>query len=207
MHGENGKVHPQAWLLYDLAIYAWKLPDFNPFYVGKGDLLRDFRDAYMVRAGVDPHMRPNNTVLMITRSSGFNPRDHRIWNHTMVASNVASCIRQTGKPDQIRIEAAEQLNMVEQIKMAASSKVLVSMKGGASLLSLFLPRGGTAILLHRGKGNFDNAVYENVPHFHTWSEPVLYNDTLANNVTENMYNLESLCHQVLRGIERYDESV
>jgi hypothetical protein len=96
--------------------------------------------------------------------------------------------------------------MVEQIKMTASSKVMVVMKGGASLLSLFLPRGATSILLHRGKGNFDSAVYDNVPYFHVWSEPVLSNVTVANNMTENVYHLESISHQVLQGIERYDES-
>jgi capsular polysaccharide biosynthesis protein len=102
------------------------------------------------------------------------------------------------------MEHAEQLSMVEQIKVTASSKVLVVMKGGASLLSLFLPRGATAILLHRGKGNFDNAVYDNIPYFHVWSEPVLNNVT--SKMTENVYNLESICHQVLQGIERYDDS-
>lgn len=183
-----------------------RLDLFNPFYVGKGDLLRDFRDAYMIRARMDPFMRPNNTVLVITRSTGYNPRDHRIWNHTRVASHVTSSLRQAGKPDQIQIINAEELNMVEQIKMTASSKVMVVMKGGASLLSLFLPRGATSILLHRGKGNFDSAVYDNVPYFHVWSEPVLSNVTVANNMTENVYNLESISHQVLQGIERYDES-
>jgi hypothetical protein len=181
-----------------------RLAHFNPFYVGRGDLLRDFRDAYMIRAGLDPHARPDNAVLMITRSAGFNPRDHCIWNHSMVASHVASCLLQADKPNQIRIEHAEQLSMVEQIKITASSKVLVVMKGGASLLSLFLPRGATVILLHRGKGNFDNAVYDNVPYLHVWSEPVLYNVT--SNMTENRYDLESICHQVVQGIERYDES-
>jgi hypothetical protein len=216
----------------------------NPFWVGRGDLLRDFRDAYLARAGIlesstitatveaslaASSSSSSSSVLILPRSN-TGTDDNTFWNHTLVTEELSQCLLEanaasaTSTIENNRIEVLfdiEKMPMVEQIRRISKTKVFVSMEGGASLLSIFLPPGSTAILLQRHNNNHDNIyyddmVYQNIPYFHVWREPTV---PVAVPVTvskhggpplataaglENFYNRTSLCQQVLRGMERFD---
>ena len=76
------------------------------------------------------------------------------------------------------------MNMAQQITLMMSTKVLIAEVGGASLISLFLPRHASLILIYNeSRGPLDFSVHMNLPHVQTFmirDEDAKRNTIIAN---------------------------
>jgi hypothetical protein len=132
-----------------------------------------------------------------------------IWDHDSLVNYLGDCLRRENIHDTLRVLDVESVSMIDQIRQANSAKVMVSMRGGASLLSLFLPSSASIILLDRDQRRYDDTVYDNVPWIHVQEEPIVVtrNRTTAESINvENEYNLNSICKKIVNGIQSYELS-
>eukprot|EP00978_Attheya_sp_CCMP212_P015528 scaffold40029_cov58-Attheya_sp.AAC.3 len=203
----------------DESLHGWE-DAFNPFLVGRGDMLRDFRSAYMTRAGLDPlhlvtekerHANPTShpSILILPRKSGGGAKHSGTWNHDSLVTYLGDCLRRENIHDTLRVLDVESVSMIHQIHQANSAKVMVSMRGGASLLSLFLPSSASIILLDRDQHRYDDMVYDNIPWLHVQEEPIVVTrnrTTAESSDVENGYNLNSICKKIVNGIQSYELS-
>ena len=106
-----------------------------------------------------------------------------------------------------------------QVKTAATTKVLIAMVGGASMLSWFLPTGATAILLQRDGVTLDRTVYGNIPYLRTVVAPAIRREptteedittassSSSTSASNHIFDWDDICQQIVRGVERYDLSI
>jgi hypothetical protein len=211
----------------DESRHGWE-HNFNPFLVGRGDMLRDFRSAYMTRAGLlDPvrsivsseknnHMSYSSSypsILILPRKSESSTKKKTgTWDHNALVMHLGDCLRRERLPDEVLVLDVERMSMMDQIRQANAAKIMVSMRGGASLLSLFLPNSASIILLDRDEHRFDDMLYDNIPWIHVQEEPILTTrnvtttkDTIVD--VEHVYNLNSICKKIVNSIHSYELSV
>jgi len=186
----------------------------NNFHVGRGDDIMEFRQAYMHRLGLDDnmdlyyhtchhllhspsHLAPNS-VLIIPRSAGSRGF---WWNHEKLISEIKLIENSVREMD-------FKLSMKEQVQLVAQAKVIISMVGGASYISWFLPPGATLMLLARveadGELQMNDAhIYDNIPYFHT-----IYvgHTQLVEETAEHDYDWGYIRDEVYRAIKRYDDN-
>lgn len=184
----------------------------NPFFLSKGDVFFRFRQAYMRRAGLDEdldlqyhtcdHKHRTGSIVIIARNS---PGEAFWWNvtkltHAAEKNKKFQSLLATMNITYLGLDG-QFSKMKEQVQIAAQAKVLVSMAGGASLISWFLPPGSTALLLQRhGGASLDSMVYSNIPYFHA-----KYVNFMSSEGKECIYDWDSLIDEILDALERYDK--
>jgi hypothetical protein len=182
----------------------------NPHLVSRGDVILHFRQGYMKRMGLDTDMdlkyhtcdysqhRPGSIVVLV-RGAGSREywwdvqklmnENEKDWDVTLVGLNNTYG------------------SMQDQVKMIARAKVLVTMVGGSSCISWFLPPGSTLILLQRHQRNgssnhfLDSNIYSNWPHIHT--RFINYKET--SDEGENIFDWQTIWLEILDGLSRYDD--
>jgi hypothetical protein len=146
----------------------------------------------------DPVELAPNSILIIPRSAGSRGF---WWNHTKLISELKF-------PTTAIREMDFELSMKEQVQLVAQAKVVISMVGGASYISWFLPPGSTLMLLARvevdGELQLNDAhIYDNIPYFHTL---YLGNIQLFEETGEHDYDWVYICDEIQRAVRRYDEN-
>lgn len=193
----------------------------NSYFVAKGDLLLDFRNDYMQRLGVgedfDLHYHcqecptPSDENKVMGTDVLIIPRPENSfgggWNEDLLLTLMKEgCL---GEGRTFRVLDARQMTMVEQVQAAASAKVMISMVGGASLLSWFLPPGGTSILLQRGGKTLDSHVFDNLAYLntHVTAHTESSNGPKGEKFPNFKFDYNDMCRQAKRGIEQYEASL
>jgi len=217
MHNDHGLDETQ---------HGWMLENeksANPFFVGRGDLLRDFRNSYVRRMCLDSDQLETlgckkgnieNSVVVIPRTPESGTKSGT-WDHTVLVQHLttyfdrkkdASHAVHTNK---ITVIDVKTMSLEDQIRITASAKVLISMRGGGSLLSVFLPKGATLLLLDRNKNFFDGVLYDNMPYFHVVKEPAksVTDSNGHNDASMHSFDLDRICRKVSKGIGQYDRAV
>lgn len=153
--------------------------------------------------------KKNPTIVVIPRPPGNYTPDPRKpgklnkalgFDHAELLLSLSSCDKDNSFANRIMLLDVENMSLQEQIQVVSSTKVLISMRGGSSLLSVFLPKGATAVLLDRGKP-FDDMLYDNIPYFHVFS-------VQARRQVDNIYEYDhdSVCQHVRWAIDAYDRA-
>jgi hypothetical protein len=201
-HGEDPNFHSAK---------DWLGP--NNFNVGRGDDIFEFRRAYMHRLGMDENMdleyhtcqallnatKPlADSVVILPRSAGSRGF---WWDEKKLLSKL-------NLPKHVVREMDFSLSMREQVQLVARAKVVISMVGGASYISWFLPPGSSLILLSRREvdGTLqvnDAHIYDNIPHFRT----IYFQYMNVLNVTgEHVYDWSYVTGEIRIAMKRYDET-
>jgi len=126
--------------------------------VGSGGMLWRFRNTYLTRAGLIADTQASRSLLVVSRAQG-PPRKR--YNLHRVADRVQQKLHLHTMSD---VDMAE-LSMVEQMRLVRDSTVMISQTGGGSMISMFLPRGATLVLV--GTEFLDSAYHTNMAHYHT----------------------------------------
>jgi hypothetical protein len=185
----------------------------NPHLVSRGDVILHFRQGYMKRMGLDTdmdlkyhscdynHHRPGSIGILVR---GAGSRDYW-WD-------VQKLMNENEKDWDVTLVGLNNTygSMQDQVKMIARAKVLVSMVGGSSYISWFLPPGSTLILLRRHQQHgqrvtsnhfLESNIYSNLPHIHT--RFINYTETLEEG--EHIFNWQTIWQEILDGLSRYDD--
>ena len=190
----------------------------NWLWVGKGDMIRDFRDAYIKHIGIDVDIDlqyncPNCQTRAKPRETEaldvvVLPRHLRSgqggWNHTTLLQMLPSCLANHSLTDRrIRLVDMSKLSMKDQVMATATAKVFVSVYGGAAYLSWFLPPGSTLIGLSRANNLYmDSHILSNLPYFRNINFAVQYQ-----NGNQLFFDWEGICEEVVLGIKHYDATL
>ena len=194
----------------------------NSHFIGKGDILTDFRRDYMRRIGINEnadmlhHCQECDTpshyshvsgsdVIILTRPE--NTLDGG-WNSAPLLEMMQKegCL---GPARKVRVLDVRKLSMKAQVQAAATAKVMISMVGGASLLSWFLPPGATTILLQRNNVTLDSHVYDNLPYLHKYeAAPIETKYGPAGKTKPHfVFDYQYLCFQAKQGIRHYETTL
>lgn len=136
----------------------------NLFLVGKGDKLREFRNQYMIRLGLDPNRhlriscgpRDSASILILARPPETN-RGSGWYEDKLIAELQKILPNET-----VTVVDYATHNIKAQVELASTAKVLVSMGGGASYLAWFLAPGASALFLKRNCKVLDGFIWDNL---------------------------------------------
>jgi hypothetical protein len=211
-HGEDPSFHDAL----DGTVGFYRRYYSNHIQIGRGDGFWEFRQAYMHRLGMDENidLQYHTCRQLVAKETEFLadsivviPREledgsrHYWWNRTKLLDAMNVPVRVVRELDY------RALSMKEQVQLVAQAQVLISMVGGASYISWFLPPGATLMLLARfeyGEIRVNDAhIYDNIPYFHKrYFRPVqVYDET-----GEHVYDWRNIGEEVHMAMSRYDEA-
>ena len=111
------------------------------------------------------------------------------WSSTAVAVGDAADV-------EVVVMPLSQMPLLDQIELVASSIAMVSTSGGAASLAIFLPRGGTAVLLCPAHDKDDFVMLNHAAHMQvTWVEMAHWSAPLDAELIEGI---------VRRAVARYE---
>uniref|UniRef100_A0A7S0MTM7 Uncharacterized protein n=1 Tax=Pyramimonas obovata TaxID=1411642 RepID=A0A7S0MTM7_9CHLO len=161
---------------------------------GISDIMWRFRLFTMKRAGIANPSKVKPTDG--TNDVAFVTKGEKSWSdNRIVLDEYVSYLNRTtaALPRNIRIQGPVTLESEElhqQMLFAATTKVIVTQYGSTSYCGIWLPPGGTLIILHTADTKFDFNMWTNLAYIH-----VKY--ILAENSTQ------SVTQAVLAGLWRY----
>ncbi|CAJ1945177.1 unnamed protein product [Cylindrotheca closterium] len=138
----------------------------NLFLVGKGDKVREFRNQYMIRLGLDPNRhlqrpcasRDSASIVVIPRRPETS-RQSGWYDEKLIAE-----LQKILPDEKVAVDDYSTYTVKAQVELISKAKVLVSMGGGASYLAWFLGPGASALFLKRRCKVNDGFIWDNLPY-------------------------------------------
>ena len=129
---------------------------------GLGGILWSFRNYTMDLARIAQPIELDSTHDVVILTKGKHSHSGQNVDYTAVMSRLQVYNSSFTVLPPVSIE---KYTIPEQMKFIASSKVIISAIGSTSFAGLWLPRGGTLILLERAPGErLDISLYSNMAH-------------------------------------------
>ncbi|KAL3906630.1 MAG: hypothetical protein SGILL_009191, partial [Bacillariaceae sp.] len=176
----------------------------NMRLIGSADTILDFRNQYLERLGLDPNAHltrscktkvgeANPSIVIIPRRVETSRASG--WNE----SELVERLQESLPNDPVTVLDFSKHDLIDQLQLTVNSKVLVTMTGGASYLSWFLPAGATAVLITRKHKVNDGYIYDNLP--------FIRKEYVYGNVTADPeeFDFAEIAKSVKRGVSDYDD--
>ena len=157
---------------HGLQDHGWNMPQEHAVHnTAKGAMLYQFRNFVLQNLNLPssnkkeeaPTTTTQRRMVLSAHSSGYKTRDVDFKEQERILS-------QAFPSWQIQIAALAQLGVQEQIELASTTQIFVSVCGGGAMTATFLPRGATLILYYDETGGYDFATHAQLgsPAFLDW---------------------------------------
>jgi hypothetical protein len=135
-------------------LHGWEELDYKSTHNhGRGGMLYDFRNFMVSNLGVDTYFEHKPPFRIV-----FSKSSSEALNRNVDFATQIDLLQNNFSPKMVSIESyvMKDLTMIEQVEMAGSTSIFISVCGGGAVTATFLPKGASVILYYSEDGGLED---------------------------------------------------